>query len=110
MTPDPAAFRHLMALAGPAAPELCRRFGADLRRLSADLDQAHAAGDAAAQRRALHGLVALAGTAGCPDTQDLATRLHAALREGDETAAQALRPALARRLADLIAMIAAQRP
>lgn len=110
MTPDPAVFRHLLDLAGPAAPELVRRFHADLTRVRDDLARAGAAGDAAEERHALHVLIALSGTAGDAATQDLATRLHAAVRAGDATTAQALRGPLAQGLDALIAMVTASAP
>ena len=110
MTPDPAVFHHLLDLAGPAAHELGRRFRADLARVQADLTQGFDHDDPALLRQALHVLVALAGTAGDPATQDAATRLHAAVRAGDRPAMQALRGPVMQGLAALIGMVEAQSP
>jgi hypothetical protein len=105
MTPDPKVFRHLLDLAGPAAPELVRRFRADLGTVRAELDRGFRTADAGLLRHALHVLIALSGTAGDPATQDAATRLHAAVRSGDDATAQALRAPVMQGIDALIALV-----
>lgn len=71
---DPAVLTRLLALAGPEADQLLHQLRADLATACAECHAALAASDALALRRAVHVLVALAGTLG-------ATPLHADLRQ-----------------------------
>ncbi len=74
---DPATLRRLLALAGAEAAPLLRQFIADLRSERDRLRAGIAGPDIPGLRRAAHGIIALAGTAGDDALAEVARALHA---------------------------------
>jgi hypothetical protein len=83
---DPAPFRRLLDLVGPAQAGAFRaQLISDLDTCEAQIARGRDGSDWALLRQASHDLIALAGAAGATDLQDLARRLNGAAH--DEAAA-----------------------
>jgi hypothetical protein len=100
---DLAPLDRLLLLAGKAgAPALISALLGDLRTTRAGLELAWNGPDFAALRTNTHVLVALAGTVGDGDLQDLAQRLNSAAHGQDGEQAMVMEPQIMTHLADLV--------